>query len=208
MQKILFENLNSLPSFRLRIVLRQFCRVFVENYCSLSTIDKDLINELFLSFLDAFFRYIQQRLETMWTNLSMTSNTYQHGQGSDEVIEECVCVLITRDFLDIVRYFLYKTVNNIQSSSIKKKVKPVHARHDSESMNDDAPNGEFEQIEEWDDQTPNHVISNKVLNSIQDKIEHSDLFNYMLKMARQSIQFVFFVCKSSTCIIMLLFCIF
>ena len=34
LQKILFENLNTLPSFRLRIVLRHFCRLFVENYTS------------------------------------------------------------------------------------------------------------------------------------------------------------------------------
>ena len=185
LQKILFENLKSLPSFRLRIVLRQFCRLFVESYCSLENSDKESINELFLNFLDVFFPYLQQSLTTMWNNLLITTNNSKDGQCSDEVIEECVCVLITRDFLDIIRYFLYKANVNHQSNSNKKKSKSIHVRQDSESMVDDI-NGEFDQIDEWDEQNTTHGISNKLLNSVQDKIEQSDLFVYMIKMARQS----------------------
>ncbi|CAF1464331.1 unnamed protein product, partial [Adineta ricciae] len=113
LQKILFQNFNTLPSFRLRIVLRHFCRLFVENYCSLPTADKDSINELFLTFLDVFLPYIQQRLTVMWNNLLTTTTattTCRQGECSDEVIEECVCVLITRDFVDIIRYFIFKTI--------------------------------------------------------------------------------------------------
>nr|ACI90395.1 exportin 5-like protein [Philodina roseola] len=187
LQKILFEHLNSLPSFRLRIVLRQFCRLFVENYCSLSTSDKESINELFLSFLDVFLPYIQQRLTTMWNQLSMVTNNSRPDQCSDEVIEECVCVLITRDFLDIIRYFLFKTIatSGTGGNPMKKKTKNAVGRQHSESMCDEM-NGDIEQIDEWDEQTSNNNISNKLLNSTQDKLEHSDLFTYMVKTSRQN----------------------
>jgi hypothetical protein len=186
LQKIIFENLHCLPSFRLRIVLRQFCRSFVENYCTLLTIDKDIINELFLSFLDVFLVYIQQRLTTMWNNLLIVTSNSQQDQCSDEVIDECVCVLITRDFLDIIRYFLFKTVaSGPSTTNTRKKVKASNGRQHSESMCDDG-NGEFESIDEWDEQATNSSISNKLLNSTQDKIDYSDLFTYMIRMSRQS----------------------
>jgi len=192
LQKILFEHLNSLPSFRLRIVLRQFCRLFVENYCSLITSDKEAMNELFLSFLDVFFPYLQQRLTTMWNQLSMTTVNTRSDQCSDEVIEECVCVLITRDFLDIIRYFLFKTIatgpansTSTGGNAMKKKNKNTVGRQHSESMCEEM-NGDVEQIDEWDEQATNPNISNKVLNSTQDKLEHSDLFTYMVKTSRQN----------------------
>ena len=189
LQKILFENLNSLPSFRLRIVLRQLCRLFIEHYCSLDNQNKDAIHELFLSFLNVFFPFIQQRITTMWNNLSLTTNNYQQGQCSDEVIEECVCVLITRDFLDIIRYFLFKTatggtVNSSTANAGKKKNRAANGREHSESMCEDI-SGDPEQTDEWDEPAANNGISNKLLNSAQEKMDYTDLFNYMIKMARQ-----------------------
>jgi len=184
LQKILFENLNTLPSFRLRIVLRHFCRLFVENYCSSITTDKEIINELFLTFLNAFLPYIQQRLTIMWNNLlTTTTNNSQKNECSDEVIEECVCVLITRDFNDIIRYFIFKTIPG-QTNSNKKKTKIILGRNNSESMCDEI-NGELDQIDEWDEQFTNNSISNKLLNNSQEKIDYSDLFMYMIKISRQ-----------------------
>ncbi|CAF4947381.1 unnamed protein product, partial [Rotaria sp. Silwood1] len=189
LQKILFENFNTLPSFRLRIVLRHFCRLFVENYSSSINTDKEIIDELFLKFLNAFLPYIQQRLTTMWNNLLTTTMNYQQGQCSDEVIEECVCVLITRDFIDIIRYFIFKTISGqTNSSSInmnKKKNKINLARNNSESMCEET-NGDLDQIDEWDEQTTNNNISNKLLNNSHEKLDYSDLFMYMMKMARQN----------------------
>jgi hypothetical protein len=182
LQKILFENFNTLPSFRLRIVLRHFCRLFVENYCSSITIDKEVINELFLTFLDVFLPYIQQRLTIMWNNLLATTTNYQKGECSDEVIEECVCVLITRDFIDIIRYFIFKTIPGQSNSSLTKK---KNRRHNSESMCDET-NGDLDQTDEWDEQNANNNINNKLLNNSQEKIDYSDLFMYMIKMSRQS----------------------
>jgi hypothetical protein len=191
LQKILFENLNSLPSIRLRIVLRQFCRSFVENYCSAATADKSATNEVFLSFFDIFFPYIQQRLTTIWnTLLTTTELSQQQGQCSDEVIEECVCVLITRDFLDIIRYFIFKTTHSTISNglgSMKKKNKTNVGRQHSESMCEDVVgNGDLDQTDEWDDQVTTNGISNKLLNSTQDRLEYSDLFSHLLKMTRES----------------------
>ncbi|CAF1381593.1 unnamed protein product [Rotaria sordida] len=80
---------------------------------------KEIINELFLTFLDIFLPYIQQRLTTMWNSLLTTIINYQQGECSDEVIEECVCVLLTRDFVDIIRYFIYKTTIIGQTNLIK-----------------------------------------------------------------------------------------
>ncbi|CAF3541850.1 unnamed protein product [Rotaria sp. Silwood1] len=189
LQKILFENFNTLPSFRLRIVLRHFCRLFVENYSSSINTDKEIIDELFLKFLNAFLPYIQQRLTTMWNNLLTTTMNYQQGQCSDEVIEECVCVLITRDFIDIIRYFIFKTISGqTNSSSInmnKKKNKINLARNNSESMCEET-NGDLDQIDEWDEQTTYNNISNKLLNNSHEKLDYSDLFMYMMKMARQN----------------------
>ena len=174
LQKILFENFHTLPSFRLRIVLRHFCRVFVENYCSSTTVGQEIINELFLSFLNVFLPYIQQRLTLMWNQLLTTTTTNNSSQNecSDEVIEECVCVLITRDFNDIIRYFIFKTIPG-QNNSNKKKNK-ISMERESMSENID---GEFEQNEECDEQLGN--------NKIQEKIDYSDLFMYMIKMSRQ-----------------------
>jgi len=183
LQKILFENFNTLPSFRLRIVLRHFCRLFVENYCSSITTDKEIINELFLTFLNVFLPYIQQRLTIMWNNLLITTNNSQQNECSDEVIEECVCVLITRDFNDIIRYFIFKTIPG-QTNSNKKKNKITLGRNNSETMCEEI-NGDLDQIDEWDEQSANNNISNKLLNNSQEKIDYSDLFMYMIKIARQ-----------------------
>ena len=189
LQKILFENLSSLPSFRLRIVLRQLCRLFIENYLSLTNTDKDGIHELFLSFLDVFFPFIQQRITTMWNNLSLTMTNYQQGQCSDEVIEECVCVLITRDFLDIIRYFLFKTTatgpsNSSTGNAGKKKNRPTNGREHSESMCEDM-SGDLDQNDEWDEPAATNGVSNRLLNGAQEKMDYTDLFHYMIKMARQ-----------------------
>ena len=187
LQKILFENLHTLPSFRLRIVLRHFCRSFVEHYCATSTADKEPINELFLQFLDVFLPYIQQRLTTMWNNLLNTTFNYQQGECSDEVIEECVCVLITRDFVDIIRYFIYKntsTGQNTNGINKNKKNKPINGHHHSESMCEESN----DQIDEWDEQIGNSSITNR---GIQEKMDYSDLFSYMLKLSRLS-EFGFF----------------
>jgi hypothetical protein len=192
LQKILFENLSTLPSFRLRIVLRHFCRSFVEHYCSSSTFDKEIINELFLTFLDVFLPYIQQRLTTMWNNLLTTTINYQQGECSDEVIEECVCVLLTRDFVDIIRYFIYKptSIGQINSSSSNKnrKPKPINGHRHSESMCEETNgiSGDTDQIDEWDEQVINNSISNKLLNGTQEKMDYSDLFTYMIKISRQN----------------------
>ena len=183
LQKILFENFQTLPSFRLRIVLRHLCRSFVEHYCSSVTIDKETINELFLTFLDVFLPYIQQRLTTMWTNLLTTTIDYQQGECSDEVIEECVCVLLTRDFVDIIRFFIYKAThtNPTNANSKSKKAKIVNGRTQTESMCE-----ETDAIDEWDEQCLNVNISNKLLNGTQEKMDYSDLFTYMIKMSRQN----------------------
>jgi len=176
LQKVLFENFNTLPSFRLRIVLRQFCRLFVENY---SSNDSNELNELFLSFLNSFLPYIQQRLNIMWKNLQTTStniHNLREDQCSDEVIEECICVLITRDFNDIIRYFIYKNLSG-QTNANKKKSKPITERSLSENMCEEN-NGDFEQIDECDEQS---ITNNRLTNSQ----EYSDLFSYMVKMARQ-----------------------
>ncbi|CAF0989465.1 unnamed protein product [Rotaria sp. Silwood1] len=194
LQKILFENLNTLPSFRLRIVLRHFCRSFVEHYCSLLILDKEIINELFLTFLDIFLPYIQQRLTTMWNSLLTTTINYQQGECSDEVIEECVCVLLTRDFVDIIRYFIYKTTilgqtNSTISGINKKKNKIMNGHGHSESMCEETNgiSGDTDQIDEWDEQATNYnSINNKLLNGTQEKMDYSDLFNYMIKMSRQN----------------------
>jgi hypothetical protein len=196
LQKILFENLNTLPSFRLRIVLRQFCRSFVEHYCSSVIIDRDTINDFFLTFLDLFLPYIQQRLTSMWTNLlSNTSVDYQNGECSDEMIEECVCVLLTRDFVDIIRYFIFKASNStsiIVNGQQKKKSKLINGHHQNDSMCDEI-NGinvdvDADHIDEWDEQTLNtqtNSISNRLANGTQEKVDYSELFLYMMKMARQ-----------------------
>ena len=191
LQKILFENLNTLPSFRLRIVLRHFCRTFVEHYCASSTLDKETINELFLQFLDVFLPYIQQQLTSMWNNLLNTTMNYQQGECSDEVIEECVCVLITRDFVDIIRYFIYKNTSTGQGNSMmnkNKKNKMANGHHHSESMCEESNGltGENDPIDEWDEQTGNYSITNRLLNGTQEKMDYSDLFTHMLKLSRQS----------------------
>ena len=193
LQKILFENLNTLPSFRLRIVLRHFCRSFVEHYWSSLTIDRERINELFLTFLDIFLPYIQQRLTTMWNNLLTTTMNYQQGECSDEVIEECVCVLLTRDFVDIIRYFIYKPTilgqaNSITSGNNKKKNKPINGYNHSESMSEETNGitGDADQIDEWDEQINTNSINNKLLNGTLEKMEYNDLFNYMIKISRQN----------------------
>ena len=198
LQKILFENLNTLPSFRLRIVLRHFCRTFVENYCSSITIDKELINELFLTFLDLFLPYIQQRLTIMWNNLLNTTINSEQGDYSDEVIEECVCVLLTRDFIDIIRYFIYKssTIGQINISSIginktkKSKLLNGHNHNDSMCEETNGINNDIDQTDEWDEQ---NNINNKLLNGTQEKMDYSDLFTYMIKISRQSKNKIFFV---------------
>lgn len=188
LQKILFENLRTLPSFRLRIVLRHFCRSFVEHYCASSTADKEPINELFLQFLDVFLPYIQQRLTSMWNNLLNTTFNYQQGECSDEVIEECVCVLITRDFVDIIRYLIYKNTSigqNNNGMNKNKKNKSINGHQHSESMSEET-HGDNDPIDEWDEQTGNYSITNRLLNGTQEKMDYSDLFSYMLKLSRQS----------------------
>lgn len=191
LQQVLFQNLNTLPSIRLRIVLRHFCRLFTENYSAPPGDDKDVVNELFLTFLDVFLPYIEQRLNVMWTNLltTTTATTYQQGECSEEVIEECVCVLITRDFVDITRHFIFKTIpgqtNANSANPGKKKSKIANGRNNSESMCEDT-NGDLDQIDDWDEQAASSSITNKLLNNAQDKMDYSDLFTYMLKMARQS----------------------
>ncbi|CAF1030840.1 unnamed protein product [Adineta steineri] len=210
LQKILFENLNTLPTFRLRIVLRHFCRSFVEHYCSAITLDKEVTNELFLTFLDIFLPYIQQRLTTMWSNLLTTTILdYQQGECTDEVIEECVCVLLTRDFVDIIRYFIYKTTlpgqtNSTLSGNNKKKNKTMNGHNHSESMCEET-NGisnETDHIDEWDEQVTNNSVYNKLLNGTQDKMEHSDLYNYMVKLSRQNSPIAL---RLFTCVIKILF---
>ena len=175
LQKILFENFQTLPSSRLRIILRHSCRLFVENYCSSTIVNQDAVNELFLSFLNVFLPYIQQRLTLMWNHL-LTNNTVEQNECSEEVIEECVCVLITRDFNDIIRYFIFKTIPG-QTNSNRRKNKPANER---ESMSEDV-NGDFEQNEEWDE---GNNLNSKFSNA-QEKMDYSDLFTYMMKMARQ-----------------------
>lgn len=192
LQQVLFENLNTLPPFRLRIVLRHFCRSFIEHYCSTATGERAVTNELFVTFLDAFFPYMQDRLTTMWNNL-LTMNTevnYQQEECMDEVIEECVCVLLTRDFVDIIRYFIYKPTSTGHGSSAsggssKKKNKGMNGHQHSESMCEET-NGESEPIDEWDEHGTNSNVCNKLLNGSQEKMEYTDLFNYMIKLARQS----------------------
>ena len=190
LQKILFENLNILPSFRLRIVLRHFCRSFVEHYCSLLTLDKEIVNELFLTFLDVFLPYIQQYLTKMWNNILNTTVNYQQGGCSDEIIDECVCVLLTRDFVDIIRYFIYKTIISGQNNSIssKKKSKLMNGYSRCESMSEETNgiSGDTDQIDESDEQTISYNIGNKLLSGAQEKTDFTDLFTYMLKMSRQS----------------------
>ncbi|CAF3305558.1 unnamed protein product [Rotaria socialis] len=195
LQKVLFQNLKTLPSFRLRIVLRHFCRSFVEHYCPLITLDKEIINELFLTFLDIFLPYIQQSLTTMWNSLLTTTINYQDGECSDEVIEECVCVLLTHDFVDIIRYFIYKTAtttggqtNSTSSGTNKKKNKTMNGHAHSESMGEETngTSGDTDQIDEWDEQTTSYGINNKLLNGTQEKMDYSDLFNFMIKMSRQN----------------------
>ena len=191
LQKILFENLNTLPSFRLRIVLRHFCRLFIENYSSSNIVDnKEIINELFLTFLNVFLPYIQQRLTTMWNNSLITTINHQQDQYSDEIIEECVCVLITRDFIDIIKYFIFKTMpgqtNSISINFNKKKNKIITSgRHNSESMCEEN-NDNIDQTDEWNEQITNHSISNKLSNSLHENVDYSDLFMYMIKMSQQS----------------------
>jgi hypothetical protein len=120
---------------------------------------------------------------------------YQQGECSDEVIEECVCVLLTRDFVDIIRYFIYKTtttigqVNSISSGITKnKKNKTMNGHHHHESMCEETNgiSGDTDQIDEWDEQVTNNSISNKLLNGTQEKMDYSDLFTYMIRMSRQS----------------------
>ena len=178
LQKILFENFQTLPSIRLRIVLRHCCRVFVENYCSTTLVNQEPINDLFLSFLNVFLPYIQQRLTLMWNQL-LTTNIVEQNECSEEVIEECVCVLITRDFNDIIRYFIFKTIPG-QSNSTRRKNKTANER---ESMSEDI-NGDFEQNEDWDEASVNNNLNSKFSNA-QEKMDYSDLFTYMMKMARQ-----------------------
>lgn len=178
LQKILFENFQTLPSIRLRIILRHSCRLFVENYCSSTIVNQDAINELFLSFLNVFLPYIQQRLTLMWNHL-LTNNAVEQNECSEEVIEECVCVLITRDFNDIIRYFIFKTIPG-QTNTNRRKNKTTN---DRESMSEDV-NGDFEQNEDWDEGLVNNNLNSKFSNT-QEKMDYSDLFTYMMKMARQ-----------------------
>jgi hypothetical protein len=118
---------------------------------------------------------------------------YQKGECTDEVIEECVCVLLTRDFVDIIRYFIYKTAligqtNSSLSGNSKKKNKIMNGHNHSESMCEETNgiSGDTDQIDEWDEQVTNNSICNKLLNGTQEKMDYSDLFNYMIKMSRQS----------------------
>jgi hypothetical protein len=117
----------------------------------------------------------------MWNNL--LTNNLQQNECSDEVIEECVCVLITRDFNDIIRYFIFKTIPG-QINSNKKKNKIILGRHNSENMCEEI-NADLDQIDEWDEQLANNSISNKLLNNSQEKMDYSDLFMYMIKISRQ-----------------------
>jgi hypothetical protein len=131
----------------------------------------------------------------MWNNLLTTTINYQQGECSDEVIEECVCVLLTRDFVDIIRYFIYKPIiigqsNSLSSSGINKtkKSKIINGHNHNESMYEETNgiSGDTDQIDEWDEQVNNNSISNKLLNGTQEKMDFSDLFTYMIKMSRQS----------------------
>jgi hypothetical protein len=117
----------------------------------------------------------------MWNNLlTTTAMNARQNECSDEVIEECVCVLITRDFIDIIRYFIFKTIPG-QTNVNKKKNKILLERNNSENMCEETN----EDLEEWDEQCANNNISNKLLNQSQEKIDYSDLFMYMIKMSRQ-----------------------
>jgi hypothetical protein len=130
----------------------------------------------------------------MWNNLLTTTMNYQQGECSDEVIEECVCVLLTRDFVDIIRYFIYKTTPSGQTNSTSsgthknRKGKTIngHTHNDSMCEETNGISGDTEQLDEWDEQAANNSISNKLLNGTQEKMDYSDLFTYMIKLSRQS----------------------
>ncbi|CAF3297676.1 unnamed protein product, partial [Rotaria sp. Silwood2] len=66
----------------------------------------------------------------------------------------------------------------------KKKNKINLARNNSECMCEEI-NGDLDQIDEWDEQTANSSINNKLLNNSHEKLDYSDLFMYMMKMSRQ-----------------------
>jgi len=111
------------------------------------------------------------------------------------VIEECVCVLLTRDFVDIIRYFIYKTTPVVQSNSNgngtnkNRKNKTINGHHQNDSMCEESNGltGDAEQIDEWDEQAAMNSISNKLLNGTQEKMDYSDLFAYMIRMSRQNL---------------------
>lgn len=64
----------------------------------------------------------------------------------------------------------------------------VNGHNHSESMCEETNglSGDTDPIDEWDEQTTNNGISNKLLNGALEKLDYSDLFTYMLKMSRQS----------------------
>jgi hypothetical protein len=129
----------------------------------------------------------------MWTNLLTATIDYQQGECSDEVIEECVCVLLTRDFVDVIRYFIYKITIPGQSNSTltgnnKKKGKTMNGHNHTESMCEETNgiSGDAYQLDEWDEQITNNSMTNKLLNGTLDKMDYSDLFTHMIKLSRQS----------------------
>ncbi|CAF1381665.1 unnamed protein product [Rotaria sordida] len=79
----------------------------------------------------------------MWNTLLTTIVNYQQGECSDELIEECVCVLLTRDFVDIIRYFIYKTTIIGQTNLIirKKKKNKIRNGHGHSECMCEASNG-------------------------------------------------------------------
>ncbi|CAF0866997.1 unnamed protein product, partial [Didymodactylos carnosus] len=198
LQTIIFENLNTIPPFRLRIILKHFCRPFIEHF-SLTTefqTEQSSINDLFLSFLDIFLPYIQQRLRQMWQNLISNEQQSQQSQliyysCSDEVIEECLCVLLTRDFVDILRHFILKPIisitNNKKQDNQRKTTitsttnKILNGNHEMSYLDD---NDIDTTVDDVVDNNNNEQFTNKQLNISNEKIDYSDLFLHLSKICR------------------------
>ncbi|CAF1253613.1 unnamed protein product, partial [Didymodactylos carnosus] len=196
LQTILFENLNTIPPFRLRIILRHFCRPFVEHFSLLIVPQpqQSSMNELFSSFLDIFLPYIQQRLRQMWQNLLSDEVQQQSQQNqlndscvSDEVIEECLCVLLTRDFVDILRHFILKPIISVSGNKKQdnqRKISTSKVSNGTHEMNYIEDNDIDATLDDVDNNNSNEQFTIKQLNISNEKIEYNDLFLYLIKICR------------------------
>jgi len=104
-----FSNLPSLPTFRLKALLRQFLCNFFKN-CPLEYAEK-----ISIPILDSFVRFMLTRLKPAWeefenkenTRLGITGNENQTIQSenepeSEEIFEEQLLRLITREHFDVL----------------------------------------------------------------------------------------------------------